>query len=73
MGIDAKPAERNPRERIEQLKKISLDFSKKFTQPNFIVSEERIYQKQSSIEELNHSFNRAFNPLIFKPPVFIGF
>ena len=58
MHMDAKPAERNPGERIEELKKIFLDFSKKFTQPDFIVPEELIYEKQSSIEELNKSFNR---------------
>jgi len=57
MHMDAKPAERNPGERIEELKKIFLDFSKKLTQPDFIVPEERIYEKQSSIEELNKSFN----------------
>jgi hypothetical protein len=58
MHMDAKPVERNPGERIEQLKKIFLDFSKKLTQPEFIVPEERIYEKQSSIEELNRSFTQ---------------
>jgi len=55
---DAKPAERNPGERIEELKKIFLDFSRKLKQPEFIVPEEMIYEKQASIEELNKSFNR---------------
>jgi phage-related protein len=58
MQMDAKPAERNPGERIEQLKQIFLDFSKKLTQPDFIIPEERVYEKQSSIEELNQSFDR---------------
>jgi len=58
MLMDAKPAERNPGERIEELKKIFLNFSKKLTQPDFIMPEELIYEKQSSIEELNKSFNR---------------
>jgi len=58
MHMDAKPAERNPGERIEELKKIFLNFSKKLTQPDFIMPEELIYEKQSSIEELNKSFNR---------------
>ena len=58
MHMDAKPAERNPGERIEQLKKIFLDFSKKLTQPDFIVPEERIYEKESSIKELNESFSQ---------------
>lgn len=58
MSIDAKKAERNPGERIEQLKAIFLDFSKKLNQPEFIIPEEWIYEKQSSIEELNMSFAR---------------
>lgn len=58
MSIDGKPAERDPGEKIKELKNIFLDFSIKLTQPDFIVPEERIYEKQSSIEELNHSFNR---------------
>src|SRR3954466_1897704 len=49
MHMDAKPAERDPGQRIEELKKIFLDFSKKLTQPEFIVPEDRIYEKQSSI------------------------
>ena len=58
LHMDAKPAERNPGERIEELKKVFLDFSIKLTQPEFIVPEEMIYKKQASIEELNKSFNR---------------
>jgi len=58
MQMEAKPAKRDPSERIDELKKIFLDFSKKLTQPDFIVPEERIYEKQSSIEELNKSFSR---------------
>ncbi|MEO8516916.1 MAG: DinB family protein [Flavobacterium sp.] len=57
MHMDAKPANRNPGERIEQLKTIFLDFSKKLTQPEFIVPEERIYEKQPAIDELIKSFN----------------
>jgi hypothetical protein len=58
LQMDTKPAERDPGERIEQLKNIFLDFSKKLTQPEFIVPEERIYEKQSSIDELSQSFNQ---------------
>jgi hypothetical protein len=58
MQMDAKPAERDPGERIEQLKTIFLDFSKKLTQPEFIKPEEQVYEKASSIEELKASFNR---------------
>jgi phage-related protein len=58
MHMDAKPAERDPGERIEQLKAIFLDFSKKLTQPEFIRPEEQVYEKQSSIEELKASFSQ---------------
>ena len=58
LQMDAKPAERDPGEKIEQLQKIFLDFSRKLTQPDFIVPEERIYEKQASIEELHQSFDR---------------
>ncbi len=57
LHMEAKPAERNQGKRIEELKKVFLDFSIKLTQPEFIVPEEMIYKKQVSIEELNKSFN----------------
>jgi phage-related protein len=56
MQMDAKPAERDPGERIEQLKQVFLDFSKKLKQPEFIIPEEQVYEKHSSIDELNKSF-----------------
>ena len=58
MQTDAKPADRNPGERIELFKKIFLDFSKKLQQPEFIVPEEKMYEKQASIDELNNSFEQ---------------
>jgi phage-related protein len=58
MQMDAKPANRNPSQRIDELKKIFLDFSKKLKQPDFIVPEEGIYEKQSAIDELHKSFSQ---------------
>jgi hypothetical protein len=58
LQMDAKPAQRDPGGRIEELKKVFLDFSIKLTQPEFIVPEEMIYEKQSSIDEIKESFNR---------------
>ena len=57
LQMDAKPAQRDPGGRIEELKIVFLDFSIKLTQPEFIVPEEMIYEKHASIEELNNSFN----------------
>lgn len=56
--MHAKTADRDPGERIGFLKKIFLDFSQKLTQPEFIIPEDIIYNKQSSIEELETSFHR---------------
>ena len=58
MHMDAKPAERDPGERIEELKKIFLDFSKKLKSPEFIVPEEGIYERQPAIDKLKKSFNQ---------------
>ena len=58
MLMDAKPAERDPGERIEELKKVFLDFSKKLNSPDFIVPEEGTYERQPTIEKLNESFNQ---------------
>jgi len=57
MLMDAKPAERDPGERIEGLKKAFLDLSNKFDSPGFIVPEEGPYERQPTINKLNRSFN----------------
>lgn len=56
MLTNAKPAERDPGERIKELKKVFLDFSKKLKSPEFIVPEEGPYEKQPVIDDLNKSF-----------------
>ncbi|HEX3023797.1 MAG TPA: DinB family protein [Chitinophagaceae bacterium] len=58
MLTKAKQTDRDPGERIIQLKTLFLDFSKKLTQPDFIIPEEEIYKKQTSINELKTSFNK---------------
>ena len=57
MKMDAKPATRNPEERIEGLRNVFLDFSKKLTQPDFLIPENQVYKKQPAIDELNKSFS----------------
>lgn len=57
MKMGAKPATRNPEERIEGLKNVFLDFSKKLTQPDFLIPENLVYKKQPAIDELNKSFS----------------
>ena len=57
MKMEGKPATRNPEERIEGLKNVFLDFSKKLTQPDFLIPENLVYKKQPAIDELNKSFS----------------
>ena len=58
MRMKSKPAERDAGERIPELKKAFLDFSNKMQSPDFIVPEEGPYNKQTTIEELNKSFEQ---------------
>jgi DinB superfamily len=58
MLMESKPAERDPGEKIPELRKAFLDFSHKLKSPDFIVPEEGPYEKQAAIEELSNSFER---------------
>lgn len=49
-------ADRDPSARVEELRSIFLDLSKKFERPEFIKPEEMEYDKQASIDEINNSF-----------------
>ncbi|HMH31575.1 MAG TPA: DinB family protein [Puia sp.] len=56
MSSDARPAERDPGEKIPELKKTFLDFSTKLKSPDFIVPEEGPYEKQAIFAELNDAY-----------------
>ena len=58
MQMDSKPTGKNPGERVEELKAVFLDFSKKMKSPEFIIPEERTYERQPTIDDLNNSFNQ---------------
>ena len=53
---DSKPAERDPRERIAELKKSFLDFSIKMKSPDFIYPEKGPYDKQESTINFKEAF-----------------
>jgi|SRR6185436_12932736 len=55
LGTKSPPAARSSVERVPELKKIFLDFSKKFKSPEFIVPENETYDKETSIRELEAS------------------
>lgn len=58
MQMDGKSTDRDPGERIEQLKTVFLDFSKKLQSPEFIIPEEGTYEKQPAIDDLDKSFHQ---------------
>ena len=51
-------AQRNAGEKIALLRDTFLNFSNKFQAPEFIIPEERTYDKQATIEELGHAFEQ---------------
>ncbi|MCW3117261.1 MAG: hypothetical protein JWM28_1343 [Chitinophagaceae bacterium] len=55
MCSKSKPADRDPGEKIAELKKTFLDFSRQLKSPDFVVPEEGPYEKQAAIAELNKS------------------
>ena len=56
--MDAKAAERDPAERVQQLKDIFLNYATKFNSPDFIVPDNRVYDKQETINDLTRSFSK---------------
>ena len=53
--MEAKQAERNPGERVHQLKAMFLDFATKFQSPEFIRPTQDTYQKDTLIARLKRS------------------
>ena len=58
MQTDSAPANRNPAKRVDELRKIFLDFSQKFQSPAFIVPDNRTYEPLRTINQLNEAFER---------------
>ncbi|MEO5942620.1 MAG: DinB family protein [Ferruginibacter sp.] len=58
MQMDGKQTERDPGERVEELKKIFLDFSHKLQSPEFIIPEPGIFEKQPVIGKINDSYRQ---------------
>lgn len=53
---DGKPAGRDPGEKIPELRDVFLNYSTKLKSPEEIVPEERKYDREDSLKELDHSF-----------------
>jgi uncharacterized damage-inducible protein DinB len=58
LALKGKPVDRNPGERVEELKSIFLDFQKKFQAPEFIVPTKEIYDAEVLLKELEASIKR---------------
>mgnify|MGYP001612942603 CR=1 FL=1 len=58
MLVPAAPVDRNPEQKIAELRGIFLNYENKMEAPEFIVPEDEAYKKQQSIDELNQSFKR---------------
>jgi hypothetical protein len=58
LNMEGKSAERNPEEGVPDLKKMFLDFDTKFQSPEFIVPENKNYNKEEVITTLQSSIDR---------------
>ena len=58
MNMESAPTERDPGERIQELKKMFLDFTVKFKSPEFILPSQDVYEKELLIGKLSSSFDQ---------------
>jgi hypothetical protein len=58
LNMEAKSTERNPAERVQELKEIFLDFTTKFKTPDFILPTQDTYEKEILIARLKRSNER---------------
>jgi hypothetical protein len=55
LNMEAKPADRDPGERVQELKSMFLDFTVKFKSPGFIVPTQDYYEKETLLVKLKKS------------------
>ena len=58
LNMEGKPAEREPGERVQELKKIFLDLSTKFQSPEFILPTQDTYEKDILVAKFKRSIER---------------
>ena len=58
LNMEGKPAEREPGERVQELKKIFLDLSTKFQSPEFILPAQDTYEKDILVAKFKRSIER---------------
>ncbi len=63
LSMDGKKAERNPGERIEELKKMFLNYETKFQSPEFIKPTQNIYKKETVVSDLEKSIGQLMETI----------
>lgn len=58
LALKGKPVDRNPGERVAELKKVFLDFQTKYQSPDFIVPTRDIYDPELLLKDLQASIQR---------------
>jgi hypothetical protein len=56
MKVSGNKVQREPDERVDEFKKLFLNFSVKFTSPKFVLPSLERHDKKTSVDELNSSF-----------------
>ena len=58
LNMEATPTERDPGERIQELKKTFLNFEIRFRSPDFILPAQDSYEKEAVLEKLKTAFDQ---------------
>lgn len=58
LEMEGVPANRNPAEGADKLKKTFLDFTVKYNAPDFILPTEKTYRKEQVVSDLDHSIRQ---------------
>jgi DinB superfamily len=58
LALKGKPVDRNPGERIDELKSVFLDFQAKYKSPDFIIPSKDIYDPELLLKDLQASIQR---------------
>ena len=61
LSLKGNPVYRPPDERIKELGDIFLDFTTRLKSPDFILPEPGIYEKETLVQNLQHSITRIYN------------
>lgn len=58
LQLKGEPANRPPDERVDELQKIFLDFKTKLKSPSFILPDEELFSRETTLATLEHSISK---------------